>query len=174
MAPTAPAPQHTPEGKTFSPIWSERHWLLSPPPHRLKTARGEVRWPDSQLSPFPGDGPCYRFDGSEFLDSISAAATRGRRRPRAGAWATSRLPGVLGRLVPGQARLNDRECGEGETHPEKRYRQTSGAAPSLSPRPTGDPARPPRAPASSVRTSVLPSFLCRCLDYHSNPIADPG
>ena len=114
---------------------------------------------DSRLSPFPVDGPCYRFNRSEFLDSISAAATRGRRRPRAGAWETSRLPGVLGRLGPGQAWLNDRECSEGETHPEKSYRPTSGAAPSLSPQPTGGPARPPRTPASSVRTSVLPSFL---------------
>ena len=116
MASTASALKRTSERQTLGPIGSERHRQPSPPPHRLGTTGGEVGWPDSLFSPFPGDGPFYCFDGAEFLETVSAAANRGRRRPRTGTW--SRLPGILGHPTPGKARLSkDRECAEGGSLP---------------------------------------------------------
>ena len=116
MASTASALKRTYEGKTLGPIGSERHRQPPPPPHRLGTTGGEVWWPDSLFTPFPGDGPSYRFDGAEFLENVSAAANRGRRRPRAGTW--SRLLRILNHPTPGKARLsNDRECAEGDSLP---------------------------------------------------------
>ena len=144
----------------MGPIGSEGRRQPSPPPHRLGTTGGEVGWPDSLFSPFPGDGPFYRVDGAEFLETISAAANRGRRRPRAGTW--SRLPGILGHPTPGKARLSkDRGCAEGGSPFRDDQPANIRGALSRHLQSTSDLAKPPRAPASSARISVLQSLQGR-------------
>ena len=164
MASTAASLKRTSERQTLGPIGAERR--------RLGTTGGEVGWPDSRFSPFSGDVPFYSFNGAEFLESISSAASRGRRRPRAGTW--SRLPGILGQPTPGKAKLS-RPGGPGgvrreAAHPGTTSQPIRGTALFQHLQSTSDPAKPPRAPASSARISVLQSLQGRT----SRPLTGRG
>ena len=75
---------------------------LCPPVHG-RAGTGEAGWPDTRFPPFPGDGPFFDIDGAEFLEGLSAAAIRGRRKPRAGGTWT-RQPGILCKPTPGRSR----------------------------------------------------------------------
>ena len=150
MASTLAALKRTSEGQTLEPIGSEQRRQSSPPPHRL-TNGGEVGWPDSQFSPFSGDGPFYSFDGAKLLESISVAASRGKRKPSAGGtW--SRLPGILGRPTQSKARLaRSRIAVEGDS-------------PSRDPQPTESGDRPFATPAPnkrSCRATKGPCLFCK-------------
>ena len=68
-----------------------------------QTGAGEAGWPDAPVPLFPTEGPFFELDGTVVLEGLSAAANRGRRKPRAGStW--SRAPGFLGIPAPGGPR----------------------------------------------------------------------
>ena len=102
MAATAVASKRTSEGQALGAKGLDRSRQSLPLAHG-RTGAGEAGWPDAPVPQFPTEGPFFELDGTVVLEGLSAAATRGRRKPRAGStW--SRAPGFLGIPAPGGPR----------------------------------------------------------------------
>ena len=153
MASITAASKRTSEGQGLGAIESERGRQPLPPVHG-RVGTGEAGWPDAQFPQFPSDGPFFDIDGAVVLEGLSAAAIRGRRKPRAGStWA--KLPGILGKPTSGRPR------------PARGRGGTEGGSPSRDAQPTEVGDNPFATSGPEKQSCRAPKDSCLCCKDHS-------